>query len=345
MDDIFILSKDNLKSFLRKVKKNHQLVAPVTNQHSDTLFCTINNLDRVPINLSDQPLNSIKPFLFPQQETICTYSVSDSGYNFQKNNEPQEPTVFVGVRPCDLMAVLYMDVVFMQGVKDQYYLDRRRDSILIGLNCNNPFENCFCNATKSGPFLEYGYDLMLSDLGDRFLVQIGRPKGRELLLAQRQFFTHPTEEDIKQQYQFSLEAMGKFKLNVYADQAMKKLAAGTIADSIWEELSHRCQDCGGCAFICPTCTCFTIVDQPVSEKKGERFRCWDACTFAGFTKMAGGHNPVRQKTEAIRQRFTHKLLIDKANHGRPSCVGCGRCVGMCFGGTDIVRFIKMAGEY
>ncbi len=37
---------------------------------------------------------------------------------------------------------------------------------------------------------------------------------------------------------------------------------------------------------------------------------------------------------AIKKRFQHKLLHDVRKHRRPSCVGCGRCVGMCFGGME-----------
>ncbi len=345
MKDTFIMPQDHLVSFLRKIKKHHRLVAPVTNQHSDTLFSVITDLERGKVNLKDQPQNSIKSFLFPQQEVLATYQVTENGYQFEANTNSPPPTLFFGVRPCDLTAVLYMDVVFMQKNKDQPFLKKRKDSLIIGLNCNSPFENCFCNAMKCGPFMEVGFDLMFTDLGDKFLVQTGRPKGKHLVQHWEEFFTPAEQEDIQRQYQLSLEAMNKFRLNVHADQAMKRLTDGTVEDSIWEDLSHRCQDCAGCAFICPTCTCFTIVDQPLSENNGERIRCWDACTFAGFTKMAGGHNPVKQKTEAIKQRFMHKLHIDKADHGRPSCVGCGRCVDMCFGGTDIVRFIKRAGEY
>jgi len=344
MDQAFILAKDHLKSFLRKVKKGHRLVAPVTNQHNDTLFCTINHLDRVPINLTEQAQNGIKSFLFPQQETLATYAVSADGYRFNRTDVRPEPTVYFGVRPCDLMAVLYMDVVFMGGVKDQHYLEKRQDSVLIGLNCNAPFANCFCSATKSGPFLETGFDLMFTDLGDRFLVEVGRPKGREMLQAWQQFFTPAEAEDTRAQYQLSLEAMAGFRLDVYADQAIQRLAAGLVPESVWEQLSLRCQDCAGCAYICPTCTCFTIVDRPAGPDCGERLRSWDACTFAGFTRLAGGHNPVAHKIHAIQTRFLHKLKYDVDKHGRPSCVGCGRCVGICFGGTDIVRFIKMAGE-
>ncbi|MBU0664657.1 MAG: 4Fe-4S dicluster domain-containing protein [Proteobacteria bacterium] len=344
MNDRYILSKAHLKSFLRKVKKNHRIVAPVTNQHGDTLFCTISHLDRVEVNLSEQALNSIKPFLFPQQDILCTYTVDEDGYRFTENDAPPEPTVYLGVRPCDLMAVLYTDVIFMGGTKDKNYRARRQDSILIGLNCNDPFPNCFCNATKSGPFLEYGYDLLLTDLGERYLVEVGRPRGREMLQDWIQFFTPAEEEDTRQQYQLSLEAMAKFRLNVHADQAISRLQAGLVPEGVWEELSLRCQDCAGCAYVCPTCTCFTISDRKTDKQSGVRLRSWDACTFGGFTRMAGGHNPVNPRTGAIRQRFMHKLNYDVTQYGRPSCVGCGRCVGICFGGVDIVRFIGMAGE-
>jgi len=344
MEDNYRLSKDHLQSFLRKIKKDHRLVAPVANQHGDTMFSVINHLDRAPIELNDQSQNGIKSFLFPQQETLFTYHAENGDYHFQAVAGKAEPTVYFGVRSCDLMAVLYMDVAFMGGVKDQQYLAKRRDSILIGLNCNQPFSNCFCNATKSGPFLEYGFDLQLTDLGDHYLVQVGRPKGRALLKKWQQYFTPAPQEDVQRQYQLSLEAMSNFRLNVHADQAIQRLKAGQVGGEIWERLSNRCQDCGGCAYICPTCTCFTIVDRRLSDTSGERLRNWDACTFAGFTKMAGGHNPVDQKNRAIEQRFMHKLCYDVKDHGRPSCVGCGRCVGICFGGTDIVRFIKLAGE-
>jgi ferredoxin len=73
-------------------------------------------------------------------------------------------------------------------------------------------------------------------------------------------------------------------------------------------------------------------------------RTWDACTFAGFTTMAGGHNPVDMKQDRVRRRFMHKLYYDVKAHNRPSCVGCGRCVEMCFGGVDMIQFIKMVSE-
>lgn len=341
----YLLKKDHLTPFLRKLTKAHRLITPLKNRHGDTLFTPVTDLDRAVVDLANQPQNSLKEFFFPQTETLCDYRTdSPEGYRFIAAKLQPEPTIFFGVRPCDLSALLYMDVVFQREARDPFYQQRREESILIGLNCNQPFANCFCNGTRSGPHQEFGFDLQFTDLGDRFLVEAGRARGEELVEHLQQFFTPAETRDSQAQYQALLEARGSFPRQIHVDQAIKRLREGEIDAKIWESLSQRCQDCGGCAYLCPTCTCFTITDRAESATGGQRIRAWDACTFSGFTRMAGDHNPVQRESAAIRQRFLHKLLYDVEKHGRPSCVGCGRCVGACFGGTDIVRFINLVGQ-
>lgn len=342
MNDHYILKKDHLNSLLRRLMKEYRLVAPVKNPHGDTLFSVIDSIDQSHIDLSSQPQGSIKPFLFPQQEVLFDYKHSEAtDYHFE-HTPTSTPTAFFAVRSCDLSAVLYMDVIFSQKRRDPYYFEKRNEAIIISLACNEPFANCFCNATKTGPFLEYGFDLQLTDLSDRFMVETGRAKGCEIVKRFQHFFEPAEERDSKAQYQAFLEARSHFKQQVHVEQAIKRLAREPIPNEVWEGLSLRCQDCGGCAYLCPTCTCFTITDQATSASSGRRIRSWDACTFSGFTRMAGGHNPIDSRTHSVRQRFLHKLKFDVQEHGRPSCVGCGRCVGICFGGVDIIRFINTA---
>ncbi|MFZ5776415.1 MAG: 4Fe-4S dicluster domain-containing protein [Thermodesulfobacteriota bacterium] len=340
--DTSILKKDHLKGFLRKLAKDHRLVAPIRNRHGDVLFSVIDDLDAAEIELVEPPQNSLKQFFLPQREVLHHYTTGPEGYGFTPAPADIPPTVYFGVHPCDLSALLYMDVVFTRRSRDPFYLRRRQSSVLIGVNCNTPAANCFCNATGSGPFLELGSDLQFTDLGDRFLVETGRIPGQALLERWQRFFSPAGDKDRAARYQAFLEARGRFQRQVHVEQAIRRLENGQVPERAWEELSLRCQDCGGCAYLCPTCTCFTISDLATDATSGQRLRSWDACTFAGFTAMAGGHNPVRPTTQAIRQRFTHKLRDDVRLNGRPSCVGCGRCVGACFGGTDIVRFVELA---
>ena len=345
METRYILKKDHLLPWLRRLAKSHRVVAPLKNRHGDTLYGELDAVETAELDLAGQPQASAKSFFLPQQEVLFTYQRgAEGGYEFTETPPAAPPTVFFGLRSCDLSAILYTDVVFLGREKEPGYRQRREAAILISIACHEPQANCFCHATKSGPFLEFGYDLQFTDLGNRFLVEVGRSRGEELVREWQPFFSLATEEDVKLQYQLALEANGLFRRSVDVGHAVQVLAEGGVAEAVWRELADRCQDCGGCAYLCPTCTCFTIRDEKLTEDHGERLRCWDACTLDGFSRMAGGHNPVNKEAHALQRRFQHKLRDDVRKHGRPSCVGCGRCVGICFGGVDIIRFVDMVSE-
>ena len=341
-----ILHKDHLMPLLRKLSKNRRLVAPQQNGHGDTMFAEITDPDGAIIDLDHQAQNSLKPFFFPQTEKLSSYildrnpATGNQHYSFHAHLPENRPTLYFGVRSCDMFGLMYTDMIFLGGLeRDTYYEQRRKNAIFITIGCNHPWPDCFCNATRTGPFLEMGFDLQLTDLGDRFFVEADKAGGIKILRDFPQFFTPVSEDDRRAQFQAALEARGLFSRLVHVDLAVK-LLTDNEPEALFRELSSRCQDCGGCAYICPTCTCFNISDQQLDDESGERIRSWDACTFAGFTLMAGGHNPVDCKHDRIRKRFLHKLKHDVKKHGRPSCVGCGRCVGICFGGVDIIRFIN-----
>lgn len=335
-----ILIKDNLIPLLRKLGKDARLIAPVKNEHGDTLFSEINDIDKTKLDLKNQPQASLKPFFLPQQEILASYTVNDKEYTFTPP-EPAQDSIFFGVRSCDLTALLYMDLIFSKPSKDATYYDRRNHSLIITLGCNQPFENCFCEATGSGPYLEYGYALQFIDLGDRYFVSAGRGKGADLLTKWNYFFQEVQEEDQRRRYQLFLEARGQFSKNIQLAHTCRKLQKEPVAEEIWEQLSSRCYDCGGCAYVCPTCTCFSVDDKAQNAISGIRVRSWDACTSGGFTRMTGGFNPVNRSHHALKRRFLHKLKYDYAEHGKASCTGCGRCVDICFGGVDITTFIDL----
>ncbi len=343
MADRLILNKEHLKSFLRKLAKKHELIAPVKNAGGDTLLEVIHSVDEVTLDLKTKPVMPPKNFFLPRSETLFKYQRKGNEYRFDEMLD-DTPRILFGLRSCDLWGILFLDMIFQENFKDRYYLNRRINTVLINIGCNEPMENCFCRSTKSGPFLTHGYDLQLTDLGDRFFVEVGRPRGRELVEEWNYFFSPATEKDREQQYEMILEAESRFHQIVDMDTAVSRLMNDEVDETLWEELGNRCQNCGGCAYVCPTCYCFNIVDIPVSETEGERKRIQDSCTFSGFTRLAGGYNPRHERKRRIRRRFYHKLYYDSKKHRRPSCVGCGRCVEICFGRVDMINFIKMICE-
>lgn len=343
MSDELILDKEHLTGFLRKIAKERELVAPVKNSHGDTLFEVVSSVDDISLDLESKPVMSAKNFFLPRTETLFHYQRKGKQYFF-KEVLPEVPRVLFGLRSCDLWAILFLDVVFQENFKDRYYLNRRSDTVLINIGCREPMRNCFCKSAKSGPFLTQGYDLQLTDLGDRFFVEIGRPRGRELVEKWDYFFRPATNRDRDEQYEIVLEAESRFERIVDFDTAISRFINNEVDDALWEELGNRCQGCGGCAYVCPTCYCFNIVDRPDSETEGQRLRIHDACTLAGFTRLAGGHNPRHERSRRVRRRFYHKLPFAQEKYHRPSCVGCGRCVEICFGRVDMVHFIRMVCE-
>jgi sulfhydrogenase subunit beta (sulfur reductase) len=101
-------------------------------------------------------------------------------------------------------------------------------------------------------------------------------------------------------------------------------------DPLWENLGAACLACGSCTNVCPTCSCYNVIDRPKLEKKSsDIIRCWDACTLESYSEVAGGENFREKRAERLKLWYTHKLQAYISKYGKPSCVGCGRCIVTC----------------
>jgi ferredoxin len=123
---------------------------------------------------------------------------------------------------------------------------------------------------------------------------------------------------------------------------VRYVSQGTILDKTWEEIGSRCLECGGCTYVCPACTCFTVSDRQVGPNEFERVRIWDACALSGFTRMAGGHNPRRAVHDRRNRRFFRKLAHYFIQRELSmACVGCGRCAAVCHGDIGMPSVVEM----
>ena len=62
---------------------------------------------------------------------------------------------------------------------------------------------------------------------------------------------------------------------------------GNFEHPVWKEMTDKCVGCGGCTFVCPTCHCFDIVDEPYGNQ-GKRVKNWDGCQFDHFNTSCIG---------------------------------------------------------
>jgi len=273
---------------------------------------------------------SPKEFLLPQMERLFSYSKDDIDETLD-----HQPRVIFGIRPCDLSAIRILDTFYLGKTKDVHYEARRAKTILIPIACNQPDTTCFCLGLGTGPFLKSGFDIQLTDLGDRFLVETGSETGMSLIMSCPHIFTEPNNTDSDDLYEARLAAQSRFETRVNLEQIRKRIVAGEVSDAFWDSVAIRCFECGGCVYNCPVCTCFNVIDRAKSQNTGNRLRLWDTCMFKGFSRMAGGVVPAERKINRTKRWFHHKLVHWPAQFGSFGCVGCGRCAVSCPGKIDM----------
>ncbi|MEM2906329.1 MAG: hypothetical protein QW587_11445, partial [Candidatus Bathyarchaeia archaeon] len=119
-----------------------------------------------------------KKVVRPPKETLFKFSKGEVD-DFTLREDIRN--VIFGAHPCDVNALRILDRVFANAGEDPYYFHRRRNTRVIALNCSKANEYCFCTSFGSGPELNSGYDLLLTNLGDTFLVEVGSDVGAAMI--------------------------------------------------------------------------------------------------------------------------------------------------------------------
>ncbi|MCU0723160.1 MAG: 4Fe-4S dicluster domain-containing protein [Planctomycetes bacterium] len=275
---------------------------------------------------------SPKGILLPACETLCRY---DAG-GMREETPPEGKTVLFGVRPCDARALALLDRVFGEsatsGFEDPYYLRRRADTTVVALACTDPRPTCFCTSVEGAPASAEGADALAFDLGGRLLLEGITEKGRDLLKALGKALRPPKDYEIRAREEQAAAAAAK--VPPVKAKGVKARLDREYESPLWDAIAERCLGCGACAYLCPTCHCFDVVDEG-KEGAGRRVRTWDCCQYSMFTHHGSGHNPRPSRKERARQRIMHKFRYNVDNFQKTFCVGCGRCVQYCPVNVDV----------
>jgi sulfhydrogenase subunit beta (sulfur reductase) len=283
--------------------------------------------------------HSWKRFLHPPVERLWQARRDGDGFSIVENDEDATPLAFIGVRACELHAILIQDRVLLAGhYLDKSYKTRRDHAFIIAVNCGQAGGTCFCVSMDAGPKVEAGYDLALTELVDDrrhiFVVEIGSAAGRDLIaeLPHRS----ASEDEIAAAERVVAQTTAQMGRTLDTD-GLKELLQANPNHPRWDEVAGRCLTCGNCTNVCPTCFCTTIDDtSDLSGCTAERVRRWDSCFTLDFSHVHGGN--VRSTARSrYRQWMTHKLAHWIDQFGTSGCVGCGRCITWCPVGIDITE--------
>lgn len=283
--------------------------------------------------------DSWKRWFYPATETIQVAEKTPEGFRFRAPDTPRRKLALLGARSCELQAIAIQDRVFIEGeFGDPAYASRRRDCLIIAVQCGQASSSCFCSSMNTGPTASSGFDLALTEVNDenghRFLVQTGSEAGRDLLqqISHTQADATLTEGAGKA-WQRAQDQMGR---SLNTDGLKEALQDGLTLDA-WQRPAERCLSCGNCTMVCPTCFCSSVEEQPALDaNSSSTVRHWASCFEEEFSYIAGGS--VRQSTRSrYRQWLTHKLSTWHDQFGSSGCVGCGRCISWCPTGIDITQ--------
>jgi sulfhydrogenase subunit beta (sulfur reductase) len=270
-----------------------------------------------------------KAVVFPKVETILQYR--GAGREVAVFDPPRRPrpTVVWGVRPCEARAFGALGTVLDWDTKDAFFDARMEATTFVAAACTEADEACFCTSVGGAPDDAQGSDVLLRPLaGGGWAAEAHTAKGRVLL-------AHAGELPALGDAPFAPTA----RLSPAFDAAaLREALVRRFDDPVWAEQSLRCLGCGACAYTCPTCHCFDIVDEG-GTSGGTRVRNWDACQFAMFTLHASGHNPRAHQWQRQRQRIYHKFHIYPQKFGTTLCTGCGNCARNCPAGLGVLPLL------
>ncbi|MGK2870788.1 MAG: 4Fe-4S dicluster domain-containing protein [Alphaproteobacteria bacterium] len=292
---------------------------------------------------------SWKQFLHPPRQRLWAAERKQDGVRVIPEVPSAERLAFIGVRACEIHAIAIQDRVLLgDEYIDPHYRVRREGIFIVAVNCGKAGGTCFCVSMNTGPKVEEGFDLALTELigGEQhvFLIEAGSDEGRAVLKD----VPHRTaaQDEIEAAQAVTARTAASMGREMRADD-VRELLLHNLEHPRWDEVASRCLSCANCTMVCPTCFCTTVEDTTdVTGEHAERWQRWDSCFTMDFSYIHGGSARASARSR-YRQWMTHKLATWVDQFGSSGCVGCGRCVTWCPVGIDLteeVRAIRISSE-
>jgi formate hydrogenlyase subunit 6/NADH:ubiquinone oxidoreductase subunit I len=357
-----VVTKDGLAAMLAALRVDgHELIGP-TVRDGAIVYAPIGGVDDLPAGVTDEQAPghyrlasrsdgalfgyAVGPHSWKKELLVPTLPLvrirrSKDGLAFASDTPPPKKRAFVGVRACEIAAIAIQDRVLTEGpFADADYAARRRDVFVVAVQCGDPGGTCFCASMKTGPKVERGYDVALTEIfaPHRFVVDVGSPAGAALVAAVPHVPAAAADEEAAdRRVTDAASRMGR----AMDTRGIRDLLFKNLEHPRWDDVASRCLGCTNCTLACPTCFCTTVEDRAdLAGDEAVRERRWDSCFTVPFSHLAGGGAVRASLRSRYRQWLTHKLAGWIDQFGTSGCVGCGRCITWCPVGIDITAEVS-----
>ncbi len=338
--EILKISMNDFKSFIdKKIKESKTRTVGVVKKGTHYVFADLNSADELQLDY-DVTILPPKKYFQPPKEVLLKY-VPKKVESYVAVNRC-DPITVIGIHYYDLAAIYLMDRAFSEGERDEHYMKKRENSLLIGIYPTKHFKDRFYRSVTRDQGLKVA-DIMLVQIGAYYVVEIMTPKGKQYLEGAK-----------LQKNDYSVKKIEEAKASIKDDQKIPipiemipDYLAKNHTHPVWEYFGEKCFSCGSCVLVCPTCYCFDVREEiELSLAEGQRVRVWDGCLLADFATVADGHNFRSTRESRFRHRIFRKGKHLPEKYGYFGCVGCGRCADACTAGiAGPVKVIKYMEEH
>lgn len=320
------IKKEEWDSALVQLLESQIIFATISNESGqDYELINKENVSDISYN-HPGPATSLKTFFLPVRENVSASPVET------------KQRIIIGTPNCDIEALSLLDSIYLDNdFNDIFYKERRENTTLISCDCFSVKEHCHCLLYGIKPWPAKA-DIEAVQLDGTMVLGIISRKG-EQFISRINCSQTEVPADIQKILDYKHNATEAALKKICGDLPGYEKSGALISRSemaLWEKNSTRCVSCGACAAICPTCTCFLLIDKPGFEKVKQM----DACQYPGFERVAGGEDPLFERHIRFRNRYMCKYVWKPGKFHVTACTGCGRCIEACIGKINKNEILK-----
>ena len=335
-----ILGKGEFRSLVENILQSNEIIAPKrigakADGEPIHQFLPIGSFDEMDLDYRTTEY-SAKTYFLPYRENLCTFDLADGDWE-QEIGYRIQPRAIIGLRAHDINALVKLDKVFIRGqFPSPYYISRRENTFVVGID-HLPLEDEFSQSVGAD-IVTHGFDLFLTDLGDRYFVAIASDRGFNLLGEME--VRDVTDDDTNAYKEVRRRILEGFKTHIDVYN-LPNLLDLEFTSEVWKKWGDKCLSCGSCAMVCPTCYCYGVSEEVSMDfKHATRTKQLYSCNLLDFARVAGGHNFRPDQETRLKYRYYHQHRGFVEAYDEPKCVGCNRCGRACLAGINPADVIE-----
>lgn len=337
------LAKEEFRSLVGILLDSHKVIAPKevgVNKDGRPIhhFLPVHSFDELDLSYETTEY-SAKGYFLPFKENLSEFDFDDGDWEQEIHYEAPAHAI-IGLHSCDIHGLLKLDKVLIKDYfPSPYYISRRKNTFIVGID-HEACEGGFCRSLGTDT-VDRGFDLFLTDIGDRYFVAVGSDRGYSALQQVRT--GEITDADKKLYHEARRRIADSFKDEVDV-QNLPNLLDIEFESEVWKKWGKKCLSCGSCAMVCPTCYCYGVSERVSMDfKHGAKVKQLYSCNLLDFALVAGGHNFRPDRETRLKYRYYHQHRGFVETYEEPKCVGCNRCGRVCLAGInppDVIRDLQ-----